>query len=208
MHLFGSSTSFLSGSTATGGAILLGTSDEKEDTEQEEKEDTYSLTERQTYDLLLTVLKLKLLNKEERKLQYAEKIAKIDGLVEEAANDNIDAGWSALTTCLAADSCTDEFYAFMKTVLEAAKIKKTGFFSWNKELSLEPLLHNVLELQQAAENNNIVLRSKLVTDTNALINTNSSLEAKEEWEKLVACDFTCEYDPLLGAIIESYFEKR
>jgi len=204
--MIGPSTSFLSGSTATGGAILLGTSEE--DAKEESKEDTYSLTERQTYDLLLTVLKLKLLNKEERKLQYAEKIAKIDDLVEKAESDNLDAGWSALTTCLAADSCTDEFYVFMKTVLEAAKTKKAGFFSWNKEVSLEPLLTNVLELQQAAENNNIILRSKLVTDTNTLVNTLSSLEAKEEWEKLVECDFICDYDPLLIAIIESYFEKR
>ncbi len=205
--MIGPSTSFLSGSTATGGAILLGTSEEKEESEQS-KEDIYGLTERQTYDLLLSILKLKLLDKEERKLQYAEKITKIDALVEEAENDNLDAGWSALTDCLAADSCTDEFYTFMKTILLEAKAKETSFFSWNKDLLLEPILTNVLELQQAAENNNIVLRSKLVTDTNTLVNTLGSLESKEEWEKLVACNFVCEYDPLLMAILESYFEKR
>lgn len=201
--LTGSSGNILSGTT--GHSVILGTSEEKK---EEPVEKAFNLNERQKLDLLLAILKLKLLNNEEQKLQYAEKITKIDKFIADAGNDKLSGGWNALTACLATESCTDEFYIFMKMITETSQTKK-GLFSWGKTELPSPLLKNILELKQAAEKNNIVIRSKLVTETNAQILVKGSIELKEVWEKLVECNFTCdEYDKLLLMIVESYFEKE
>ena len=147
----------------------------------------------------------------EKKLQYADKIAKIDILVSKAENENVLSGWNVLTACIEKESCTDEYYVFMKTILnsEEAKTKKSFFGLEKIDTTLQEMLRNVLELKLEAEKNNIILRSKLVTETNSLIATKGSIEMKELWEQLVECSFTCNgYDKLLLTITESYFEKR
>lgn len=203
---------FISDGTPTGHSILLGANGEKV-VEGDQKTETsqFLLGEREKFDLVLTTLKLKELNMNEKKLQYADKIAKIDILVSKSENENVLSGWNALTACIEKDSCTDEYYVFMKTILnsEEAKTKK-GFFSFETaDTTLQEMLRNVLELKLEAEKNNIILRSKLVTETNSLIATKGFIEMKELWEQLVECSFTCEgYDKLLSTITESYFEKR
>ena len=206
--------SFLSGSTnifspPTGHSILQG--DEKnsgngEEAPVEKTTDAFELNERDKYDLLLTTLKLKLLNRSENKLQEAERIAKLDSLVQTAGNTELSSGWVALTACINAQSCTDEFYVFMK--IAAKQESKSGFF-WKKDNPLDKLFRNVLELKFAAEKNNIVIRSKLVTETNSLIITSGAIEMKDVWEQLVACSLNCDlYDRLLLLSVESYFERR
>ncbi len=173
-------------------------------------ESIFKLSERQKFDLVLAILKLKMIDGEERKLQYAEKIAKIDKLVHDSGNEDVSAGWASLAVCLDNDSCTDEFYVFMKTLLAAGKQKPAT--SWlgqqKQDDTIEKLMENLLELKLAAEKNNIVTRSKLVTNTNSLIINHGSLEAKEIWESLVSCNFACEgFDRLLLVVAESYFER-
>ncbi len=199
---------FLTGSSPTGHSILEGTLLEKSN--ENATEDAFKLTDRQKFDLVIAVLKLKTLNKEDRKLQYAEKIAKIDKLVHSSANEDVSSGWTSLAACLDKDSCTDEFYIFLKTVFIAGNMKEeSSWFGMKKDdATLEKLLENLLELKLAAEKNNIVIRSKLVTETNSIIINHSSLEAKEQWETLVNCNFACEgFDKLLLVVAESYFER-
>lgn len=206
---------FLTGSSTTGSSILEGVSFEEFRAEPlgdepVATETTFKLTERQKFDLVLTVLKLKALNKAEQKLQYAEKITKATKLVDDSGDTGITAGWTAVTACLESDSCTDEFYVFMKTVFDAGKGKsEKSFFSWRqKENPLEELAIHLLDLKLAAEKNNVIIRSKLVTETNALVNNNGSLEIKELWDDLVTCDFVCPvFDQLLLAVMEHYFER-
>lgn len=138
---------------------------------------------------------------------YAEKIAKIDSLVRSSDSAEITAGWTSLIACLDKESCTDEFYMFLKIILARGKTP-VGYFWAKKDNTAEQLLGNLLDLKLAAEKNNIVLRSKLVSDTNSLIITQSSIEAKDLWEDLVNCNFSCnELDELLLVVTESYFER-
>lgn len=200
---------FFTGSSTTGNSILLG-STAPEETSADDGAAVFNLNNRQKFDLLLKTLQLKMLDKEEQKLQYAEKIAKIDKLVHDSGNDDVLSGWTAMTACLDENGCTDEFYVFMKTLFAVDGQTENSFFTWKKsDTTLETLIQNVLELKLAAEKNNIVIRSKLVTDTNSLIISKGSLEMKEVWEQLVDCNFGCDgFDRLLLVIAESYFESQ
>lgn len=148
-----------------------------------------------TKETISNLIELKIVSKNKDTLRIAELVTLINRYIEENSDNNLLNNWQRnIVGCVYAGSCADTAYL---QLIDAVVLTDLS----NKN---NLLVHSIIETTNLWNNQNLVLFSDSLAQTNRLVKEYSNANVKDQWNALVACNAQCsDYSDKLFALIKS-----
>lgn len=129
------------------------------------------------------ILKTVELRKTTEQVAQAKLITEMDGMVQRLESPELFAQWTALTSCLAKQSCTDDDYFNLVFLVAAENPESVPHAKLITDLITTNRYWNDKE--------HLVEFSKSLTAANEQIGALQTIVVKEKWEEIIACAGKC-----------------